>query len=129
MSELLTERLQQAVKEVPDAYRPNDLASDFQPRVTVLKDAVATGERLLRDPSTLASLHQVNERIILGDQESYGFALACRDVKWMIARGVADYGDERKDDSWQYLATVLAVHSVLEFLEQDYIPADKDTGP
>jgi nucleoside phosphorylase len=126
VSESLSARLRQAVADVPDVYRPADLEPDFMPRVTVLKDAVATGERLLRDPARLASLHQSNERIIVGDQESYGFALACRDVNWMIARGVADYGDERKDDSWQYLSTVLAVHSVLEFLERDYIPPGSD---
>jgi nucleoside phosphorylase len=128
VSESLSERLRRAVADVPDVYRPDDLEPDFMPKVTVLKDAVATGEKLLRDPNRLASLHQSNERIILGDQESYGFALACRDVNWMIARGVADYGDERKDDGWQYLATILAAHCVLEFLEQDYIPPGTDVG-
>ncbi|OLF09878.1 5'-methylthioadenosine/S-adenosylhomocysteine nucleosidase family protein [Actinophytocola xanthii] len=126
VSESLSARLARAVAELPDAYRPADLPADFSPNVTVLKDAVATGERLLRDPSRLASLHDSNERIVLGDQESYGFALACRDLNWIIARGIADYGDEEKDDSWQYLATLMAVHSVLEFLEQDYIPPRVD---
>lgn len=118
----LTERLGRAIAELPDKYRPADLDPDFQPNVSVLKDAVASGEKLLRD-GKLKALHQVNERIILGDQESYGFAVACRNVDWMIARGVADFGDMRKTDNWQYLATLLAAHSVLAFLEEEYVPA------
>jgi nucleoside phosphorylase len=125
----LTERLDHALAELPARHRPDDLPTGFTPRVSVRKDAVATGEKLLRSPEVLAALHQVHQRIVLGDQESYGFALACRDVNWLIARGIADYGDEDKTDSWQYLATLMAAHCVLEFLEQDYIPPGTPVEP
>jgi nucleoside phosphorylase len=118
----LTRRLRDALAGLPARHRPADLPADFVPDVSVMTDAVAAGELLLRDPNVLASLHAMNQRIVLGDQESYGFALACRDVYWLVARGICDYGDSEKTDDWQYLATLMAVHSVLEFLEQDYIP-------
>jgi nucleoside phosphorylase len=117
----LIERFHNAIRTMPERHRPDDLPADFVPNVSVLADAVATGDKLLRDATTLARLHAVNQHIVLGDQESYGFASACRDVNWMIARGIADFGDAKKDKTWQYLATLLAVHTVLEFLERDYI--------
>ena len=119
----LMDRLRRAIGDIPERYRPPQLDADFLPEVSVLKDAVATGEKLLRDGRLLHELHQVNQRIVLGDQESYGFAVACRDVDWMIARGVADFGDEKKNDGWQYLATTLAAHSILAFFEEEYVPA------
>ncbi len=118
----LHDRLAAAITELPDRHRPADLAADFTPQVSVLSDAVASGDKLLRDGRQLAALHESNQRIVLGDQESYGFAFACRDMDWIIARGIADFGDAEKDSSYQYLATLLAVHTVLEFLESIYIP-------
>ncbi|RSD26012.1 hypothetical protein [Amycolatopsis eburnea] len=118
----LHDRLASAIAELPGRHRPADLPADFEPRVSVLSDAVASGDKLLRDGEHLLNLHESNQRIVLGDQESYGFAFACRDVDWIIARGVADFGDAEKDSSYQYLATLLAVHTVLEFLESVYIP-------
>lgn len=118
----LRDRLAAAIAELPDRHRPPDLPADFAPRVSVLSDAVASGDKLLRDGEQLVKLHESNQRIVLGDQESYGFAFACRDMDWIIARGIADFGDQEKDSSYQYLATLLAVHTVLEFLERDYIP-------
>lgn len=118
----LRERLATAIAELPDEHRPRDLPADFRPRVSVLSDAVASGDKLLRDGERLAKLHETNQHILLGDQESYGFAFACRDMDWIIARGIADFGDKEKDSSYQYLATLLAMHTVLEFLESDYIP-------
>ncbi|GAB3160484.1 hypothetical protein GCM10027258_75800 [Amycolatopsis stemonae] len=118
----LHDRLRAAIAQLPDRHRPDDLPPDFAPRVSVLSDAVASGDKLLRDGQHLASLHESNQRIVLGDQESYGFAFACRDMDWIIARGIADFGDWEKDSTYQYLATLLAVHTVLEFLESIYIP-------
>jgi nucleoside phosphorylase len=126
-SESLANRLRAAVDDLLARHRPDDLPADFAPnKISVMNQAVATGELLLRDGELLSRLHAVNQRIVLADQESYGFATACRGVNWMIARGIADYGDPRKDDSWQYLATLLAMHCVLEFFERDYIPTGID---
>lgn len=113
-----------ALHSLPERYRPKDLRADFFPEVSLRSDAVASGEKLLRDGGLLESLHHQNERVVIGDQESYGFAVSCGEVEWLVARGVADYGDEEKNDDWQFLATLMATCATIHFLENHYTAPD-----
>lgn len=121
-SERLQDRLRRTLSELPRGHKVRASRRSTL-SVSVLRDAIASGEKLLRDEGkTLVELHGMDQRIRYADQESYGFALACSGVEWLIARGVSDFADGNKDDKWQFAATCLAVCTVLDFLENDYEP-------
>jgi nucleoside phosphorylase len=115
-------KLSGRLRSMPTRYRPADIPDDFRPAVSVGSDAIASGEKVLRDGKTLARLHQSNQLIKAVDQESYGFAFACEGLNWLITRGIADHGDPDKDDRWQYGATMIAASVLIDFLQTKYIP-------
>jgi nucleoside phosphorylase len=123
-ADAITRRVVELVEELPARETPADRPAHFEPQILCGKEALASGEKLLRDGKTLRKLHDVNQRIVGGDQESYGFAVACRATEWAVFRGIADYGGPSKDSRWQYVATAYAMATCRAFLEKVFIPAD-----
>jgi hypothetical protein len=86
---------------------------------------IATGENVLRDGQLLEYLaRRFDETIRAVDQESYGFAVAVRDLEWAIFRGVSDTAGPEQDDSWKYPAAGFAAICLFDFLETCYVPPD-----
>ncbi len=80
------------------------------------KATVASGEKLLQD-NLLNRLSKFDSQILVGDQESFGFAEALEGKRWAIFRGVSDFGTKKKTNDWQYLAASGAAITLRSFLE------------
>jgi len=72
---------------------------------------VLSGDKLIAKAEFRDKLLGKFDRAIGGEMEAYGVAQACRalGLEWIILKGVCDWGDERKDDSWQPEAAAAAV--------------------
>jgi nucleoside phosphorylase len=95
----------------------DDIASKVQPRLAT----IASGEKLLRDPSVLAGLRgELHGRIELGEMEAAGIAEACRRLRtdFLIVRGVSDFGDKKKADNAHRLASAGAAVVCADFLRE-----------
>jgi WD40 repeat protein/nucleoside phosphorylase len=83
--------------------------------------AVASGEKLLQDPSVLEDIrsHQ-HGRVKIGEMEATGFATACQKMRrdWLVIRGVSDFGDAYKSDVFHPLASQTAATVLGDFLQQ-----------
>jgi nucleoside phosphorylase len=79
--------------------------------------AIYSSDLLLRDPNVLRSHQQLtHEQIRVGEMEAAGFSYACEKragrLPWFVVRGVADFGDEFKDDAFHEWAS----HSAASYL-------------
>jgi nucleoside phosphorylase len=106
---------------------PPGIDSSHRPKF-VDSAIVACSEKLLRDNSLeeLAGARGLNRNIKLADMESYGFAQALAGIDWAIVRAVSDYGDEKKNDDWQMVASVTASVAARNFMETTYAPGAED---
>jgi len=88
------------------------------------RGTVAAGEMLIADGSLDEMRLRVDNEIRAGDQEDSGFAQACRlnSVPWCIFRGISDYGNPEKDNTWQLSAALAAASAAYSFLKDCYIP-------
>jgi nucleoside phosphorylase len=117
------ERTRAFIEQLPKSDRPRGLKPTARPKVTTRNVIIASGEKVLADGTFLPSLRQrFDERIVLADQEGYGFAMACRGLLWSIVRGISDNGDSAKNDSWQFVAAAFAALCLRDFLETQFVP-------
>ncbi|MEG4170488.1 MULTISPECIES: nSTAND3 domain-containing NTPase [unclassified Microcoleus] len=90
---------------------------------------VASGEKLLKDPSVLENIrdHQ-HGRVKVGEMEAIGFATACQRMRrdWLVIRGVSDFGDADKSDVFHSLASQTVATVLADFLQYglDLPPSD-----
>ncbi|MCL2787364.1 MAG: hypothetical protein FWD59_02555 [Micrococcales bacterium] len=120
--EMLERRLSDARARAVEVDGEECVPAGFKFRLDLRGKVVASGEKLLRDGELLPGLHSnQHQGITIGDMESYGFARACSGVPWLVARGVADYGDGTKTKLHQYFSTMLAAETVRALLESDFV--------
>ena len=107
----------------PVEGEPEDKVKTFREHVaqaiTVRVGTVASGEKLLRDPSKLLDLRDnMHGKTEVGEMEAAGVVEACRrgQVPWLVVRGISDFGDELKDDRFHDLASHAAAAVVADFL-------------
>ena len=82
---------------------------------------VASGNKLLRNPRVLRRLQSTGHgRIKVGEMEASGLATACHqeNVHWLVIRGVSDFGDKSKSDSFHSFAAQMAAAVVADFVER-----------
>lgn len=89
---------------VPAAFA---LKERHVPRVH--RGAVASGDRLIRDTRMRDAL-AVQYGVRAVEMEGLGFTagVGLRGLTWFVVRGVADFGDVHKDDSWHLFAAAAA---------------------
>ena len=81
---------------------------------------LASSNALLKDESVLKELYDKHyDRVRGADMEAAGFAEACDQFhsSWMIVRGVSDFGDRFKSDSFHYYASASAAAYLSAFLK------------
>ncbi|MEV8506293.1 hypothetical protein AB0368_15865 [Actinoplanes sp. NPDC051475] len=100
-------------------------ADAFRPTVKSQNVATAVGARLIADGTTMDALRDQNQLSSVADQESYGFAHACRDRWWAVFRGISDFGDPSKSSDWQFLAASSAALCLRDFIESEFIPPNE----
>jgi nucleoside phosphorylase len=78
---------------------------------------IASGNLIL-DESHMAQLVAMNDEVYAGEQEGSGFANTCdeQDVRWMVVRGISDYGAEEDRDKWKTAAAASAATYVRAYL-------------
>jgi len=77
----------------------------------------AVGDKVVADQSYVSALMNLHPKLIGVEMESYGIAAAAASAptrpRFLAIRGVSDFADERKDDSYrQYASTVAAAFAV-----------------
>jgi nucleoside phosphorylase len=101
-----------------DEYRQH-VASVVETRI----GTIASGEKLLRDPSKLHTLRSgMHGKTEVGEMEAAGLVEACRrgSVPWLVIRGISDFGDELKDDRFHELAARAAAATLADFSSSDW---------
>jgi len=80
---------------------------------------IASGEKLLRDPSKLLEVRKIHGKTEVGEMEGAGVVEACRpgNVPWLVIRGISDFGDDLKNDRFHDLASRAAAAVLVDFLE------------
>lgn len=101
----------------------------FNANVQIHDGSLVSGNRLLRDSGYLADIrHTKDEKCRCGEMEAAGFTRACEieSVPWLVVRGVSDFGDDRKDDTFQKFAAesaALCLHHILSTgIDFDQLP-------
>lgn len=91
---------------------------------------IASGEKLLRDPTILQGFRQLHGKAEVGEMEAAGFVEACRQagIGWLVIRGISDFGDELKDDRFHTFAAQMAAVVLVDFIKYGLdirVPSDR----
>ena len=118
-------------EEIPDAIERAKLVAQtkgldqthFTVDASIHDGSMLSDNTLIRDPRFFqAVMDSVDEKCRGGEMEGAGFVRACQleraDFPWIVFRGISDFGDSRKDDSFQLLAASNACVALRLFLEQ-----------
>ncbi len=107
-----------AARPTPPAGQEQDYAAHVAAEVTVRDATIASGEKLLRDPSKLKTVRELHGKVEAGEMEAAGFVTACgrADIPWLVVRGISDFGDELKHDGFHALAAGSAAAALADFL-------------
>ena len=82
--------------------------------------AIASGEKLLKDPSILENIRDNQHgRVKVGEMEAIGLATACQRMRrdWLVIRGISDFGDAYKSDVFHPLASQTAATVLADFIQ------------
>lgn len=103
------------------------VASTFE----IHKAAIASGEKLLRDPVKVQEIRALHGKIAAIDMESAGVVAACRrdGVPWLVIRGTSDFGDTQKTDRYHDLAARAAAVVLADFLGHGLDLAPRPLSP
>jgi nucleoside phosphorylase len=98
------------------------------PVSTVLKPApstLASGELLLRDPEKFRMMRELHGKTEVAEMEAAGIFTACEqhDVPILVVRGISDFGDSNKDNTFHDIAAKAAA-----IVTADYVAHGLTTG-
>jgi nucleoside phosphorylase len=79
---------------------------------------IASGEKLIRDSIVWDELRSLHGKIDVAEMEAAGVAQACdqHEVPFLVFRGISDFGDINKNDSYHQVASVVAAEVAVDFL-------------
>jgi nucleoside phosphorylase len=96
--------------------------AEFRAHVTAALTArlgtLASGEKLLRDPTRLIAVRELHGKTEVGEMEAAGVVDGCRrgSVPWLVIRGISDFGDEFKNDQFHTFASCAAAAVLYDLL-------------
>lgn len=114
-----------------DLYKSEKL-SEFDELLKDIKlelGIIGSGNKLIADGETLRTLKEeiaFKKGIVAAEMEAAGFCPACEefDIKWIMFRGISDFGGDDKDDvmnkKFQWVAALTGITAMLEYLKNDY---------
>jgi nucleoside phosphorylase len=87
------------------------------------RGVVLAGNTLYEDGSHTKVKKEHEGRLRAVEMEGSGFASACEraGVPYVVARGIADYGESGRDKDWQFIATLNAALAVRKHIEAGYL--------
>jgi nucleoside phosphorylase len=76
----------------------------------LMRGVILAGGKLLEDGSLPKMRKTFHDRTRAAEMEGGGFAAACNEFswRWMVFRGIADFGEPERVKGWQFPATVAA---------------------
>ncbi len=87
---------------------------------------IACGDMLVRDAKLFPTLKALDPQVRAFEMESGGMVMAIEDsgrrAKWLQIRGISDFGDEKKHNSWQPYAAAAAASYARLFAENCFNP-------
>lgn len=104
---------------LPRSGQEEDFREHVVTALAVRAATIASGEKLLRDPSKLLCVRKEQHgKVEAGEMEAAGLVGACRrgGVPWLVIRGISDFGDAFKDDRFHELAARAAAAVLADFL-------------
>jgi nucleoside phosphorylase len=96
---------------VPPVGRETEYQDHVSAEMTIHQGVIASGEKLLRDPRKLIALRDgYHGKIEAGEMEAIGFYTACQyaRTRFLVVRGISDFGDSLKNDLFHKLAAAAA---------------------
>jgi len=103
----VTERLTQAWEkqglQYPETSKAGDVAKGVMPKAAT----IASGEKLLRDPEKFRRQRELHGKVEVAEMEAVGIFAACTQhgTPSLVIRGISDFGDDKKDNSFHDLAS------------------------
>lgn len=99
------------------------LEKDLNKKLLIHDGSILSDNILIRDGTFFDSIiSETDEKCRGGDMEAAGFVRACRvennNFPWLIVRGVSDFGDHAKSDSFQLLAAKSACTALKAYLDK-----------
>lgn len=106
----------------------------FNGHPRILDGSIASDNVLIKDPSYFdGMLDATDEKCRGGEMEAAGFVLAClrerNDFPWLVIRGISDFGDSTKDDSFQLFAAKAACTALRLIIENSLTIDALPTNP
>ena len=119
LSARLCERGQTMGFEMPASSQAGNVAAG----ISVSSATIASGELLIRDPALQQSFRSLHDKAYVAEMEAYGVFDACEKqrVPALIVRGISDFGDGDKDDTFHTIASVAAAIITIDYLIHGWI--------
>ncbi len=126
-----------AVEIRPQSYRADELlsnkikdfASSFITNYQVKFGPFAVGEKIVANTQIVEELKKSEPKLLGIEMESYGVARAAAGAfdrpRFIAIRGVSDFADEHKDDSYRDQALYNAAEFFVAFLKTNVLPKKK----
>lgn len=113
----LPDRLQQRANEIGFSMPTESKAGDIATHLKVSPATIASGELLIRDPKLFESFQELHDKAVVAEMEAYGVFDACekQNVPVLIVRGISDYGDKSKDNTFHKVASEAAAIVTLDY--------------
>jgi nucleoside phosphorylase len=86
--------------------------------VMTRQSTLASGEKLVKNPTFFTVLRKVHGKIEAVEMEAVGLTEACRkaNVPWLVVRGISDFGDKFKNDDFHKYASSTASVALVDFI-------------
>ncbi|CAB3831519.1 5'-methylthioadenosine/S-adenosylhomocysteine nucleosidase [Achromobacter mucicolens] len=113
----LPDRLQERAGKLGFVIPAESDAGDVAARLMVSPATIASGEMLIRDPEVFESFQSIHDKALVAEMEAYGVFDACekQSVPVLVVRGISDYGDTTKDNTFHRIASEAAAIVTLDY--------------
>lgn len=113
----LPDRLQEHANKLGFAMPAESKAGEVAAHLKVSPATIASGELLIRDPKLFESFQGLHDKAVVAEMEAYGVFDACekQNVPVLVIRGISDYGDKSKDNTFHKVASEAAAIVTLDY--------------
>jgi nucleoside phosphorylase len=114
----LSDRLQERAEKLDFAIPASSQAGSVAAKLTVSPATIASGEMLIRDPDLFESFRGIHDKACVAEMEAYGVIDACekQNVPALVIRGISDFGDKSKDNTFHQVASEAAAIVTLDYV-------------
>ncbi len=113
-------RISQALERQEITFPESEGSSDVAVGPSLSLATIGSGEKLIRDSVVWTRLRAIHGRVDVAEMEAAGVAQACQQhsVPFLVIRGIADFGDSKKDDRYHRIASASASAVAVDFVRE-----------